>query len=208
MKVFLVILLVLFLIWNISFIYINRVETPKYSVLEKKGEYEVRQYEKMIIAEVIVEGEYDESLGKGFEILAGYIFGNNVSKEKIAMTAPVTQSEDLVSEKIAMTAPVTVYGESGDYKVAFVMPSKFAINDLPIPNDKRITFKEVSDQKVAVRKFGWGRSAKKIKEETDKLFEALKRDNIEIVGEPKYAGYNAPWTPPYLARNEIIVEIR
>ena len=37
--------------------------------------------------------------------------------------------------------------------------------------------------------------------------ESIYKDNIKVIGEVKYAGYNAPWTPPFMFRNEVLVEI-
>ena len=42
--------------------------------------------------------DYDKASGKGFSILAGYIFGGNDKNEKISMTSPVTMTlEDSIT---------------------------------------------------------------------------------------------------------------
>ena len=50
-----------------------------------------------------MRGDEVSARNKGFQAIAGYIFGGNRSKTSIAMTAPVAQAK---AEKIAMTAPV------------------------------------------------------------------------------------------------------
>jgi len=100
-------------------------ETPKYSVTKKQNEIEIRQYSGYIQAEVTVdEKNYKSAIEKGFNVLAGYIFGNNISRQKIEMTTPVQATQ---SEKIAMTTPVTVSGETG-FSVAFIMPSEYTLS--------------------------------------------------------------------------------
>ncbi len=71
---------------------------PPYTLIEKDGEREVRLYGDMIVAETVVEGRYSKTSGPAFSRLAGYIFGKNRGKQKIAMTAPVIQEP--LSEKI------------------------------------------------------------------------------------------------------------
>ena len=44
----------------------SQVEQPKYTVLESAGEIEVRQYSPLIVAEVEVRGERNESAQPGF----------------------------------------------------------------------------------------------------------------------------------------------
>jgi hypothetical protein len=123
-------------------------ESPKFHVLEKDGNIEIRLYAGYITAEVTVEGsDYKTAVENGFNILAGYIFGNNVSRQKIDMTIPVQ-----ASQKIAMTTPVTVSGEE-NYKVAFIMPSMFTMDSLPIPKDNRIKFFPVAEHKMAAIRF-------------------------------------------------------
>ncbi len=60
-------------------------ETPKYSVIKKQKEIELRQYAGYIQAEVSIdEKNYKSAIEQGFNVLAGYIFGNNISRQKIA----------------------------------------------------------------------------------------------------------------------------
>ena len=125
-------------------------ESPKYSVIEKQREFELRQYPGYIQAEVeIIGNNYKSAIEKGFNILAGYIFGKNVSRQKMEMTSPVQASQ---SQKIAMTTPVTVSGDD-NFRVAFIMPSNYTLDTLPIPKDDRINFKLIPAHQMAAVRF-------------------------------------------------------
>jgi hypothetical protein len=67
------------------------IESPRYSIVYQNKLFEIREYEEYISAEVEVEGDFDSALQKGFRILAGYIFGANISSARIKMTVPVTE---------------------------------------------------------------------------------------------------------------------
>jgi hypothetical protein len=86
----LALILIGFLAWSI---FGSRGEQPKYTVVSVKNNIEVRDYAPMIVAEVEATGERGEAITQGFSILTDYIFGNNKSSSKVAMTAPVTQQE-------------------------------------------------------------------------------------------------------------------
>ena len=83
---------------------VSNVEQAKYSVVASEKDIEIRNYAPVIVAETEVAGERDKAISEGFRTIADYIFGSNLSSQKVVMTAPVTQQ---ASEKIAMTAPVT-----------------------------------------------------------------------------------------------------
>ncbi len=206
MKYFLIII-VLIVLWTIWGYVSSRVEQAEYSVLKKGDGYEIREYAAHIEAQAIVNGSYDQALNEGFRIIAGYIFGGNVKKESIAMTAPVRE-EKLSSENIAMTAPVLSKSDGDSRVIAFVMPKKYSLETLPTPSDARVQLVEVPVRKVAVLQFSWYRSSSLVQKKETELLAALSRDNIEITGSPSYAGYNAPWTPPWMVRNEVMVEVR
>jgi SOUL heme-binding protein len=113
------------------------VEEPRYEVIRAEGDFELRRYPPLLIAQTIVDGDRDQASRKGFQLLADYIFGNNQSDKgsgKIAMTAPVV----IEPAKIAMTAPVTIQGqtglsEAGPWRVHFVMPSQYTLASIPKP---------------------------------------------------------------------------
>ena len=98
---------------------VSNVEQPKYSVVASEKDIEIHNYAPVIIAETEVAGEHDNAISEGFRTIADYIFGNNFSSQKVAMTAPVTQQ---ASEKIAMTAPVTQQGNGTPGKYALSCP--------------------------------------------------------------------------------------
>ncbi len=200
-------LIAICVLWSIWGYFSSHVENTDYSILESKNIYEIRLYPKHIVAQTTVSGLYREALNEGFRIVAGYIFGGNTKKESIAMTAPVIEKRS-ISESIAMTAPVmaTVDGES--HVIAFGMPRSYTIETLPIPTDSRVKIVVIPEKKMAAIKFSWTRSESRIQSKKQELIDLLNKDNISIIGEPQYAGYNAPWTPPWMIRNEVLIEIK
>jgi len=208
MKTILIIIAVILALWSIWGYFGSRVEQADYTVLEKKKDYEIRNYPAHIVAETSVStATYSDAMSEGFSIVASYIFGGNTKKEKIAMTAPVVESAD-TSEKIAMTAPVVVNTEGDSRVISFGMPRSYTMETLPTPNDPRVKLREVKEQKMAVLRFSWFRSESRIQKMKNKLLADLARDGVETVGSPSYAGYNAPWTPPWMTRNEVLVEVK
>ena len=186
---------------------VRNIEMPEYEVIEKKDGYEIRKYKSYILAETEISGEMKKALYKGFITIADYIFGNNVSKKTIAMTAPVLQQEQ--SETIAMTAPVIQQKTSSkSYKIAFVMPSKYTLETLPKPKNSRVHFTEVKAYKAAVLRFSGFLSKRNIESKKVKLLSQLQKDHLKPDGEAMFAGYNPPSTPPFMRRNEIIVKIK
>jgi hypothetical protein len=128
----------------------SNVETPDYTVSSKSGNLEIREYGPTIVAEATVDGARDQAIQRGFRIIADYIFGNNLSSTKVAMTAPVIQQS---SEKIAMTAPVIQQAKGTSWNVRFVMPSKYTIETLPKPVNPKVALIEVTATRFAVIRF-------------------------------------------------------
>ena len=179
-------------------------ETPKYAVIKKQNDIEIRHYHAYIQAEVAVdEKQYQPAIEKGFRVLAGYIFGNNVSKQKIGMTSPVQASQ---SEKIAMTTPVTVTGASG-FTVAFIMPSAYTLETLPQPKDSRVHFRPIPARSLAAIRFSGFFRQDTIHKNKQHLGQWLQEQGIETEGDFIVAGYNPPWVPGFLAHNEVMIQV-
>lgn len=60
----------------------------------------------------------------------------------------------------------------------------------------------------AVMWFSGHRSDARLRRMQERLRESLARDGVVAEGSTAYAGYNAPWTPPWMMRNEVLVEIK
>lgn len=193
-------------LWSVWGHFSSRVENTQYSVLESKKGYEIRLYPEHIVAQTVVTGSYREALNKGFRIIARYIFGGNTKKESIAMTSPVIEKSSL-SESIAMTSPVIATIEGESHTIAFGMPRSYTLETLPTPNDSRVQIVTIPEKKMAVIRFSWLRTNSRVESKKKELLELLKKDTLKIVGEVQYAGYNAPWTPPWMTRNEVMIEI-
>lgn len=183
---------------------VSNVEQPKYQVIDSSGNIEIRDYAPMIVAEAEVAGDRRDAIGKGFRIIADYIFGNNTSAQKVPMTAPVTQQG---SEKIAMTAPVTQQGDGNIWRVRFVMPSSYTIETLPKPNNPAVKLKEIGAKRYAAIRFSGRAGEDSLKRHTEDLNAFIRAKNLTPLSAPTYAFYNPPWTLPFLRRNEVMVEI-
>jgi effector-binding domain-containing protein len=183
---------------------VSNVEQPKYEVVERSGNIEIRDYPPMIVAEAEVRGERREAIGNGFRVIADYIFGNNTSAQKVPMTAPVTQEGN---EKIAMTAPVTQQADADTWRVRFIMPSAYTMETLPKPNNPAVKLKEVAAKRFAVIRFSGMAGDDSLERQTKELRDFLGARNLAPLSPPTYAFYNPPWTLPFLRRNEVMVEI-
>lgn len=193
-------------LWGFASAFIIRgIEEPRYVVMTVRDGYEIRDYEPHLVAEVEAEGALDEASNEGFSILSGYIFGANASKSPIAMTAPVGKRP---SERIAMTAPVLADTSGNRHTITFSMPSKYALETIPVPDDKRIILREVPRRRVAALRFGWYATEARVAAMEGRLLSVLERDGLFPVGEPELARYDPPFAMPLLLRNEILVEIR
>ena len=160
------------------------IEEPAYVVLKTAGDVEIRQYDPYIVAEVTVSGDGADS--RAFRMLAGYIFGDNTSGEKMAMTAPV---------------------ETRGADHAFVMERKYTMDTLPKPVDERIQLRRKPSRIVAVRQFSGRWTERNFSKHRRALLEDLAELGIEVIGDPELARYNSPFTPWFLRRNEIIAPV-
>jgi hypothetical protein len=188
---------------------IRTYEMPQYDVLLKEGNKEIRHYDSFVVAKTTVAGEFKEAQSAGFRILANYIFGDNQKQQEIKMTAPVVQKSGGESEKIPMTAPVIQRPGGDGWVMTFMMPSDYKIEDLPVPNDERVSLEAVPARYTASIRYTWLGSKARNDEKADALQAWLTGlEEFEPISSPMYAGYDPPWTLPFLRRNEIMIDVR
>jgi len=181
------------------------IEEPRFDVLEKAGDFELRQYGSFIVAETLVEGSFSEVGNEGFRRLFDYIQGNNRKGQDIPMTAPVTQ--EAASEKIPMTAPVGQEKVAGKWRITFVMPSSHTMETLPEPLDPRIKLTEIPARLMAVHRYSgsWSKEGYEAKER--KLLDFIEDKGLVMVGDPIFARYNSPFMIWFLRRNEVLIPV-
>jgi len=172
------------------------IEEPRYELLLQEDRKELRAYQPFTVAEVRVDGGFDEASRRGFRLIADYIFGNNRS------AAGGEQSE-----KIAMTAPVTVEPEGEQWRMHFVMPSVHSMLTLPRPNNTAVQLRSVEGGTVAAIRFSGFTTASSIAERTAQLRQWIVSKGWQITGTPQIARYNDPFTLPFNRRNEILIAV-
>ena len=196
------------------------IEEPSFEVVRKDGAMEIRKYAPFIVAQTWVQGDMDEASGRGFRLIADYIFGNNVAvgertAAKIAMTAPVTMAPEAASQKIAMTAPVTMApqaaasapGTAQRWRVHFVMPRQYTLATLPKPNNPEVQLEEVPTKWFAVLRYSGLNTNARVQQRNEEALAWVQAQKLTPLGAPQLARYDPPWTLPPFRRNEILVEI-
>jgi effector-binding domain-containing protein len=181
------------------------IEEAKYDVIIKDNRFEIRNYAPHVLAETIVEGSLEDAGSKAFNRLFRYISGENRSRVKVDMTAPVSQKS--AGEKIKMTAPVGQQPVEGKWAVSFMMPAAYTLETLPEPEDPNITLRQVPARRMAVVRYSGFWSEKSYQRNMVKLESWIHGQGLTVVGDPIWARYNPPFTPWFLRRNEILIPV-
>ena len=180
-------------------------EEAAYTVEKTDGDFQVRRYAPQVVAETVVDGTLEEAGNKAFRPLFNYISGANRSQGKIAMTAPVGQQRE--GEKIAITAPVGQEALSNQWAVTFMMPTNYTMETLPAPTDEKVRLRAIPARRMAAVQYSGTWSRQRYERNLARLREWMKAQGLAAAGDPVWARYNAPFTPWFLRRNEILVPL-
>ncbi len=175
-------------------------EQPDHDVLETDGASSLRRYAGGLAAETQRIGTRDTAMTSAFGTLAAYIFAKPGGR--------ATAADD---RKIAMTVPVTAAQATGaggaEWTVRFNLPKKWSRASLPVPGPG-ITITELPARTVAVVQFaGNARDERIVAENRAKLLAWIEHRGLIALSAPEFAGYNAPFIPGPLRRNELWVEV-
>ena len=201
----LLLVLTTILLQSCSVIGIRTVEMLDYNVIEEEGNFDIREYQDYWVVRTEVEGEYEESTSEAFGRLFKYISGQNTEQIKISMTGPVMQQQK--SQKIAMTGPVIQKEQENGWTMEFVLPAKFNQTVPPQPLNPQVSIEKVSGYRAAALRYSGNLSEKKVNQKKDALLALVMRRGLQPKGTPFSAGYDPPWTLPFLKRNEVIVAV-
>lgn len=172
-------------------------EHPSYDVTLRSGRFEIRDYNPRIVAETWVDGlDRRRSTDEGFARLARYIFGGNQAKPQ-------------KPSRLSMTVPVETQNQTnGAWLVAFTMPRKYALSDLPQPNDPRVHLRERPAEKTAVLRFSGRVDNTDIATHESELLRLAQEKGYTPKGPVTVAVYDPPsWVLPMFRRNELMVPV-
>jgi len=180
----------------VVFVYvIQNVEQPEYALIQRDGEFELRDYPALTVAQVQRSGARREALSAGFGPLARYIFAKERTGEKVAMTAPVIQQPDRDA------------GDTRHWTVGFIMPKAAVQAGLPDPGNDDVQLTELAPRQVAAVRFSGRTTDDRTKAQRERLQEWIAAQGLRTTSAPTYAYYNDPMTPGPLRRNEILYDI-
>jgi DNA gyrase inhibitor GyrI len=170
----------------------RNTEEPEFALVRAEGEYELRDYPALVVAEVTSSGDRQRASGASFRRLAAYIFAQDRPQggESIAMTAPVLQQET----------------EDGRWQMRFVMPAKYSLETLP-PAPADISLAEVPARRMAAVRFAGNGGAADLATREAQLRAWLAAQGIVPEGEAEFAFYDAPMVPGPLRRNEVLIPV-
>ncbi len=166
-------------------------EEPAFTLVEKAGAFELRDYGSITLAETRVMEDFESAGNKAFRTLFRYISGRNQSGQELAMTAPVVQQAE----------------GDGSYRIAFITPAQYSAKTAPVPADPGVKLRELPPQRLAVFRYSCRWTEKNFREHEAQLLEHIKSRGLRAAGPVIYARYNAPFVPWPLRRNEVMVPV-
>lgn len=206
-------------------------ERVPYESLTSYDDVEIRRYPRTILVETRAE-----SSEEAFRRLFRYISGANEASEDVEMTAPVASDageageagdgregeavsmtapvrtdrvadgESESSEAVSMTAPVRTTGDD-EVTMSFYLPEEYTPATAPTPTDSRVRLVVQPPQTLAVKSFSWWATDGRVAKQRNALLDTLAENEVDLRGTPFLLQYNDPYTPPFMRRNEVAVEV-
>ena len=171
-------------------------EMPPHRIEMVDGAVTVRAYDAHLVAEVTVEGTRSSAIREGFRVLANYIFGGNQRAEAVSMTVPVSQLPAAEGQQAAQMS-------DGSWRVRFMMPGAYGMDDLPRPNNDAVALIEVAPERQLVLQFSGMTGTGVLNRKADELARYADARGLSIKGAPRYYFYDDPFTLPWKRRNEV-----
>ncbi len=179
-------------------------EQPRYTAVETAGQVEVRRYAPLLLARVTFPGEFDVAVDRGFDRLASYIFGANDRAMKLAMTSPVEQHPHRGAD-----GPVLAQEGSEGWTLTFFLSNEMTLAEAPTPKDASIELVRAPERTVAALQYRGNNTAQRRDDSRRALLTALAdHPRWQVDGAVYWAQYDAPFTLPFLKKNEAMVELR
>lgn len=145
-----------------------------YRLLQKDATFEVRDYESLSLAKVLVTGPFESAHINGKSLLYNYLSGHNYKKAKI-------------NEGLLFMMFPHVHG----WEVSCLLPEKYLHNDPPKPVGSNIQFEKLNPRTVAVCQFRGKPAYASMMRKTDELKKWASSLNFEFCAHPRIVVYDS-----------------
>ena len=169
----------------------NAYEAAKYTVIMADGACEVREYPDLMLATTAARFESQGQDGS-FMRLFGFISGRNADEQKIAMTVPVFMERDT---------------GNADSSMGLVVPKGVTESGIPAPTDEQVQINRRSGGRFAVIRFSGRLTDSSVDKNESLLRKWMGSQNLHGTDLAETAGYDPPWTPNPLRRNEVLIRL-
>ncbi len=189
----------------------NAYESARYSVIFSDGNFEVRDYADLVLVSTAMRFDAQGSDGS-FSRLFRYISGDNGQQKKVAMTTPVFMEREpgkLADETLPdQASPDNRHAGSRPGQMAFVVPEEVASAGAPQPGNDKVELRQREGGRFAAIRFTGRMGGETLSHRENELRQWMKQQNLTAAAAVEYAGYDPPWTPGFLRRNEILIRIK
>ena len=167
-------------------------ERQEFKVLQTFHDFEVREYQPCVLAEVKISAHYSTASSSAFSSLFNYISKGNKGSHKIAMTAPVIAAQK---------------AETNNWYVSFVMPSGSSFGQLPHPNDPQVVLRELEAETCIASSFRGKATEELAVKKISELRRAAERENFALSAENRICRFDPPFKPGFMQYNEIVIPV-
>lgn len=168
-------------------------EAANYTTELQNGDFEVRAYPSILLVATPMDVKNrgrDGSFGRLFN----YISGSNEEKQKVSMTVPVFMN----------------YEQDGNREtMGFVVPQNVSDEGAPVPTAEHVQLTTREGGRFAVVRFA-GKLDQQSQAAAEKRLRTWMQTQSLVAASDavEFAGYDPPWTPGFLRRNEVLIRLQ
>ncbi len=89
----------------------------------------------------------------------------------------------------------------------FVLPRSMTIDDAPQPLEASVRIRQIGAERLAALRYSGSSGQGRFEQKREELLALLGTSDWRVVGTPRSAVYNGPFTPGFMRRNEVLVEV-
>jgi hypothetical protein len=173
-----------------SLLNLKGLEESRYTLLGSQGPFEIRLYQRMAVAKVMVQGDFNQAFQQGKKHLLDYLQGSNLRLEKIETSSLFFQTE-----------------RQNAWEVGVILNSIRVNSEIPKPINRLVRLEEISPGKVATLKCNGVTSQEIFSERKNQLMKWLNLKSYSVNGPARIFHHSSSMPIPFLRDKEVMIDI-